>query len=77
MKKFKWRNIEKTKPICYKTGDWDGKKSDEILISDFNGKFHVVTCYETILQGEKIYDFYDSNDYEVGNFLLWTEIPEP
>jgi len=44
MKKIDWET-DKT-PICYNTGDWDGKASDLCLCQDDKGKYHLAKCYE-------------------------------
>lgn len=34
-------------PNCYKTGDWDGKMSDLLLLQDSAGEYHLGHCYRT------------------------------
>ncbi len=41
-----WYKIENKKPIAYKTGNWDGKKSDKLLVSTLNGGCHVAEMYD-------------------------------
>ena len=72
-----WISIQKSKPLAYKTGCWEGKKSDPILVCTIGGKYHVVEMYEGILDGNEFLDFYDDRDFEIKNVFLWSEINNP
>ena len=71
-----WKRVDVEKPICYKTGDWDGKQSDEILVKDSKGNHFVVNCYEMEINGEPHYYFYDSGDFEIEKLIFWANIPQ-
>lgn len=67
-----WKDINTSKPIAYKSGHWDGLKSDEILV--YNGEYHIATMYEGFLDGHEFCDFYDKNDYEIKDVKYWAEL---
>ena len=74
-----WYNLEDKLPLCYKTGDWDGKKSDSVLIEDRFGKFSVAVCYEGHLDGDYYFDWFDDADGSgiyTPNIKRWTDIPD-
>lgn len=75
--KFEWKNINKEKPLSTQTGDWDGKKSDEIIVRDFKGKHYLVYCYQGFIDGSEFCDFYTSHDdYPIEKVLFWSQIPD-
>lgn len=77
--KIIWRNPEKEKPYCYQTGNWDGKKSDQILVELKDGKYDVATCYEGFMDGSHFFEWYHSKDeYELKEIDVrrWMKIPE-
>ena len=72
-----WNNIKDKKPLAYKTGGWDGKKSDQILVCTHSGGYHVAEMYEGILDGSEFCNFYDDGDWEIRNVAFWMEIDSP
>jgi len=72
-----WNDVSKRKPLATKTGCWDGKKSDEILVYTRNQQYHVAVMYHVIMDGIESFDFYDDRDFEIQNVLYWTEIDCP
>jgi hypothetical protein len=72
-----WKNIKDKKPIAYKTGGWDGRKSDALLVCTRSGKYHVAEMYQGILDGNEFCDFYDIDDYEIKGVIFWIEIDSP
>ena len=72
-----WINTNEQKPLAYMTGMYDGKKSDEVIAEDENGKRYLATYYEGYLDGENFEDWYDNRDNYINKrivrFLL---IPE-
>lgn len=74
---FKWNYIETEKPICTETGNWDGKKSDEIIVKDFRGKHHIAVCYQGFMDGSDFCDFYTyDGEYQIDGVMHWSKIPE-
>jgi len=71
-----WNDIKKTMPVAYQSGDWDGLKSDKVLVCTIRRKYYVVEMYHGILDGEEFCDFYDG-DVEVKNVAFWAEIDAP
>lgn len=73
---MQWIYLENEKPICYLTGDWDGKKSDEILVEDKDGKKHLAVLYSGFIDGHYFDDWYNSDGYEIENIIKFLKIPE-
>lgn len=71
-----WRFIESKKPLAYKSGDWDGLYSDDILVRTKDGKHHVVQMVEGVLAGSSFCNFYNNDGYEVTDIVCWLPIPE-
>lgn len=72
-----WYELKQKKPLAYKTGLFDGKKSDKVLVADGSGTYHIAEMYEGILDGFEFCNFYDRNDFEIINVKFWTEISRP
>ena len=72
-----WNDIRKKKPLAYKTGGWDGKKSDKVLVCTLGQKYYVAEMYEGVLDGREYCDFYDDRDFEITHVAFWTEIDAP
>ena len=39
-----WQNPESRKPLCYQSGDWDGKRSDSVLVELKNSNYVVAVA---------------------------------
>jgi hypothetical protein len=72
-----WNKLTEKRPLAYKTGMYDGKKSDKILVADEFGNYYIAEMYEGFLDGSEFCDFYDQNDFEIKNVEYWTEIESP
>jgi len=74
-----WINIQDEKPLCYKTGMWDGKTSDVILC--YNEKkdiYFIVSCYEGTLDGSYFFECYDDSGLDVFDSIThWCYIKKP
>lgn len=72
-----WIKVSERPPLCFRSGNFDGLKSDPILVKDKNNTAFVAIAYAGTLDGSKFLDFYDhTNDYELCNITHWYEIPE-
>ncbi len=72
-----WHNIQENPPVATKTGNWDGFKSDKILVATQNGGIYVAEMYEGVQDGQKFRDFFDPDEFEITNVIKWTEIDNP
>ncbi|QYS85428.1 hypothetical protein JJC03_09270 [Flavobacterium oreochromis] len=72
-----WNKLSEKRPFAYKTGIFDGKQSDKVLVCDEYGKYHIAEMYEGFLDGSSFCDFYDQNDNEIKNVEYWIEIENP
>lgn len=71
-----WKKIELETPIAVKSGDWDGLKSDALLLATQDKKIHVGIMYEGFMDGSHFRAFYDEiSDYEIKNVVYWSYIP--
>lgn len=70
-----WNNINKTEPNAWETGDWDGSRTDFLLVLDKKGIAHIARAYQNIYQEESYFEWYDKEEYEVENVNFWMEIP--
>lgn len=74
-----WKKInsEIDLPIAYKTGDYDGKLSDLVIVEDENGKQHLAQIQIGILDGSKFSDWIDNHgDILNSKIVKYCEIPE-
>lgn len=72
----KWKLCSEHQPMCYQTGHWDGKKSDNYLLEDRDGKQYIACAYETIYRGETYFEWYDNNDCSIDYPVKFIEIPD-
>jgi len=72
-----WYKIENKKPIATESGDWDGLKSDKILVATRNRKIHIAEMYQGTLDGSEFCEFYDDRDFQIENVVFWTELDSP
>lgn len=72
-----WHKLKDRTPLAYQTGDWDGKKSDKVLVCALSGKYYVAEMYEGVIDGNEFCRFYDINDFEIQHIAFWTEIDSP
>lgn len=77
--KIIWHNPENRKPLCYRSGDWDGKRSDNVLVELKDGNYVVAVCYEGIIDSCRFYDWYygvDEWELEESEVRRWMNIPD-
>ena len=72
-----WSKIKDIKPLAYQTGEWDGKKSDKVLVCTLIGRYFVAEMYEGILDGIEFCDFYEDRGFEIENVVFWMDIRSP
>lgn len=72
---MKWNNLNETQPMATESGNWDGLKSEPLLVADKNGIFHVAVMYKGFLDGSDFQDFYSLNDFLIENVTHWVYIP--
>lgn len=58
-----WITVDEEKPIAYESGNWDGLRSDFILVKDIHGKVYVAKSYQGVIDGSNFCDFCDDNGY--------------
>jgi len=74
---MEWKYIKSGQfPLATETGYWDGRKSNQVIAEDKNGKKYLASYYEGILDGSEFKDWADSNDYTINvPIVRWLEIP--
>lgn len=71
-----WIYTKDRTPIGYQTGDWDGKKSDEVIAEDKNGTRYLAHIYEGVMDGSHFIEWYDDNGYNIdAEIVRWLHIP--
>ena len=70
----RWISVEDELPICYESGDWDGLRSDFVLVKNKNGAWRKGRLYSGIIDGSKYSDWYDEYDFELDNITHWRPI---
>ena len=77
---MEWIYTENQLPLCYETGDWDGKRSDLVIGETIDGEQFLGCCYEGNLDGD-FFDWYqvdeiNKNDWLIGNAVVrWLKLP--
>jgi small nuclear ribonucleoprotein (snRNP)-like protein len=77
--KIIWHNPEREKPLCYKSGNWDGKRSDQVLVELKDGNYIVATCYEGFMDNSHFFDWYhgvDEWELKEEEVIRWMKIPD-
>lgn len=72
-----WHKLSEKKPIAFISGNFDGLKSEKVLVCTRSGRYYVAEMCEGILDGSKFCDFYDDRDFLIDYVLYWTEIDSP
>ena len=73
---MEWKSTKYDKPLAYKTGHWDGKMSDKVLVKNRNGEMYLATYYEGFIDGCAFEDWYDSNEFFINDVVEFLVIPE-
>lgn len=65
------------KPLAYRTGQWDGKMSDQVLAQDKDGKNYLASLYKGTMDGCEFEDWLDNNDYIIREEIVrYLQIPD-
>jgi len=79
--KTQWVECSDKLPLCYISGDWDGRQSDLIIGETIEGKKFFGCCYEGFKDGVNFFDWYqvdeiNRNDWMVNDTVSrWMSIP--
>ena len=74
--KLNWIELKLQKPTATETGEWDGKKTDFLLVKTISGKVTIAQAYIGFLDGHYFCDWYRENDYELNDEVLeWMPLP--
>ena len=73
-----WTKISTEKPLVYKTGDYDGKSSNPVLVRCKNNKCYVAILCSGNLDSSEFNDwYYADDDWELQHEVIeWQKIPE-
>ena len=78
---IRWLSVDEELPICYSTGNWDGKQSDSFLAETITGKKFIGQCYEGFMDGFVFFDWYQVDEVNQNDCLItetvsrWMKIP--
>ena len=67
----RWIPIEEELPVCCESGNWDGLRSDYVLIKHSDGEWRKAILYSGIMDGSEYNDWYSEDGYELGNIIEW------
>lgn len=70
-----WNKLSEQQPDCFKSGDFDGLKSEKLFFADTTGNVYVGECYQGVVYGIEFCDFVDQYDNQILDVTLWAEIP--
>ena len=72
-----WINIKDHTPIGVDRGDWDGLRTEWLLVQNRKEEYHVARAYVGTMDGAEFCYFTDNLGYEVENVMFWTLIDNP
>ena len=70
----KWIPVEQELPLCYESGDWDGLRSDFVLIKDKYNNWSKGILYSGIIDGHNFNDWYSTESLEMPFVTHWRPI---
>lgn len=71
-----WKFTSQEKPLCYLTGNWDGKNSNNVIAEDKNGKQYLAHFCEGFMDGSHFEDWYSNQDWLINEEIVkWMKIP--
>jgi len=71
-----WKKLSEETPMAVKSGDWDGLKSDSLIVADKDEKLHIAVMYEGFMDGSHFRNFYDEvSGYEINDVVYWSYVP--
>ena len=71
-----WTNTLIDMPLCYETGAWDGKRSDEVLVEDDEGRRYVARMYSGQMEGSYFAEWISNDGYIINKEIVrWLKIP--
>jgi hypothetical protein len=71
-----WISVEDRKPIATKSGNWDGLKSESILVLTKESFHYEAVMYYGTLDGSYFCQFYSISDWEIDNVTHWQPLPK-
>ena len=74
---MEWIDTNEKTPLCFERGEWDGRKSSNVLAEDIEGKKYIAHLYEGFLDGGSFQDWFDGEGYSINKSIVrWMEIPD-
>ena len=71
-----WKKLIEETPIAIESGDWDGLKSEALIVADKDGKRRIAVMYEGTMDGSEFIYFQDEDSgYYIDNVVHWAYIP--
>lgn len=66
-----WVSVETDLPVCFEKGDFDGLRSDFVIVETKEGEHRIARLYKGQSDGSKWQCWYCVDDYEVENVVQW------
>jgi hypothetical protein len=74
---MEWIYVKHRTPITYRSGEWDGLNSDQVLVEDVNGIKYLAVFCEGYMDGSEFAEWYDDRYCEIiSKIVKWCEIPD-
>lgn len=71
-----WILLDEENPLAWEKGEWDGNRTDFVLVATDKGKIEIARAYENIIGAIYSLDWYDKNGYDVkGTVTHWQKLP--
>ena len=70
----RWIPVEEELPLAYISGNWDGLKSDFVIVKFKNGDWTKAVLYSGTMDGSEFNDWYCEQDYQISNITHWRPI---
>lgn len=68
--------ITERKPHCFESGNWDGLRSEYVVVWDSNGDSAIARLYSGFIDGSEFNEFYSNSDFELQNIVSWMPLPD-
>jgi hypothetical protein len=67
----------KESPHAWEEGNWDGKRTDRLLVLTKNRNIKIATCYIGFMDGSDFKEWYSDDDYLINEEVIgWMPLPE-
>src|SRR5690606_39837009 len=76
----KWVSVKDRLPMAWEVGNWDGKRTDEVLIRKTGDRYTIGRLYTGVLDGRVFTDWIEGKEewgIDSGEVTHWQPLPQP